>query len=152
MYILAEDTIDGFLFSTDRARVNVSYVHDYLSRQSYWAQNIPLEMVQQSVDNSLVFGIYDGARQVGFARVVTDYTTFAYLADVFVDEAYRGRKLSQHLLHFIDRLDGLKQLRRWMLVTRDAQTLYAKVGYTPLSNVERYMERHLPNAYRTSTI
>src|SRR6187402_149095 len=101
MYLLKEEHIDDYLFSTDRTKLNLEYIHDFASRQSYWSQNIPLETVKRSIENSLCFGIYKDENQVGFARLITDYATFAYLGDVFVDSAFRGKGLSKRLMEFI---------------------------------------------------
>jgi GNAT superfamily N-acetyltransferase len=107
-----------------------------------------MDLIAQSIRNSLSFGIYEGNKQVGFARVITDYTTFAYLADVFVDEAYRGRGLSKILMTFIFSFEEFKKLRRFSLATRDAHGLYAQFGFTPLKSPDRFMELHQPDVYQ----
>lgn len=150
MYIQQEQYIDGFLFSTDRSKLNVAYIHQFIAESSYWAQGVPRVVIERSIENSLCFGIYRLDAQVGFARLVTDYATFAYLADVFVDEAYRGRGLSKRLMEFIQGLEELKILRRMMLVTRDAQELYARYGFKPVTSPEKYMELHRPDVYKKS--
>lgn len=139
---------DGFLFSADKQRLNVPYIHRFLSQQSYWAANIPQEIVQRSIDNSLCFGIYHEGRQVGFARLVTDHATFGYLGDVFVDEAYRGRGLSKQLMKYIFEAEALQGFRRIVLVTSDAQGLYSQYGFQPLDHPERYMEVRRTNVYQ----
>src|SRR5690349_5197249 len=133
MDMLKEEYIDDYLFSTDRTKLNLEYIHDFASRQSYWAQNIPFETVKRAIENSLCFGIYKDGKQVGFARLVTDYATFGYLADVFVDSDFRGYGLSKKLMEFIQRIDVLKSLRRMVLVTRDAHDLYSRYGFKPLA-------------------
>ena len=139
-----------YVISTNPQRLDLTLIHGFL-RQSYWAQNIPLETVQRSIEHSLCFGLYAGdaapRQQVGFARVITDRATFAYLADVFVVEAYRGRGLSKWLMEVIMGHPELQGLRRWHLATRDAHELYRKFGFTELSQPSIFMERHAPNAY-----
>lgn len=130
----------SFFISTDRAKLNVPLIHSYLSNESYWGKGRTVETVQRSIDNSLCFGIYDGHEQVGFARVITDHSTFAYLADVFILEKYRGMGLSKMLMKEIVSHPGLQGLRRWMLATKDAHTLYEKFGFMPIKNTDRWME------------
>jgi GNAT superfamily N-acetyltransferase len=136
-----------FEISTDPARIDLRAVHEFLTN-SYWARGIPLETVQRSIENSLCFGIYQGNRQIGFARVVTDRATFAYLADVFVLPDYRGRGLSRWLMECIIAHPDLQGLRRWMLATQDAHGLYRQFGFSPLKAPERWMEIHRPDVYK----
>lgn len=136
----------NFEVSTDRLRLDVVLVHNFLAN-SYWAQHIPLETVRRSIDHSLCFGIYKAGQQVGFARVITDYATYAYLADVFVLEAHRGQGLSRWLMECIADHPELQGLRRWALVTRDAHDLYKKFGFEKLRSPQRWMERHDPDVY-----
>jgi GNAT superfamily N-acetyltransferase len=136
----------NFVISTDRARLDLTLIHAFL-KTSYWAQSIPRAIVECAIDHSLPFGVYDGRQQVGFGRVISDYATFAYVADVFIVREYRGRKLSRWLMEVISGHPRLERLRRWILVTRDAHGLYSKVGFTPLQNPSFFMERHNPNAY-----
>lgn len=143
-----EWTRGEFVISTDRARLDVEAVHRFLSTESYWSPGIPLEVVRRAIEHSLPFGVYRGGEQVGFARVVTDYTTFAYLADVFILASLRGQGLSKWLMEAIQSHPDLQGLRRWMLATRDAHGLYAQHGFTPLKAPERFMERHDPDVYR----
>jgi GNAT superfamily N-acetyltransferase len=147
MNILKEYIADGFTYSSDRTKVDIAYVHRIVSTQLYWAKGIPFDTVKRSVENSLSFGIYTNGQQVGFARLVTDYATFGYLADVFVDEQYRGRGLSKTLMEFIFGIDELKVFRRMVLVTRDAHTLYERYGFTSLKTPDTYMELHRPEVY-----
>jgi GNAT superfamily N-acetyltransferase len=121
-------------------------VHQFLT-DSYWAIGIPLETVRRSIENSINFGLYHGQQQVGFARIISDLATFAYLADVFVLPAYRGRGLSQWLMECIVSHPDLQGLRRWMLATQDAHGLYARFGFTPIKSSEPWMEIHRPDVY-----
>ena len=137
--------------SDDPARLDLDVVHGFLAR-SYWAAGIPRELVERSIAHSLPFGLYEtgpeGERQVGFARVVTDRSTFAYLADVFVIEEFRGRGLASLLMEAILSHPDLQGLRRWSLATRDAHGLYRRFGFTDLAHPERYMERVAADPYR----
>jgi GNAT superfamily N-acetyltransferase len=135
-----------YLVSTDRARLDVDAIHAFLTT-CYWAKGIPKETVTRSIENSLCFGVYCGGEQVGFARVVSDYATYAYIGDVFVLEAYRGRGLGKLLMECIVSHPALQGLRRWTLATRDAHGLYAQYGFTPLRKPGRWMERHDQNVY-----
>ena len=134
-----ESQKEGLLISTDKSKLDVSLIHDYLSNESYWAKNIPVHIIEKSIDGSFCFGIYDNNKQVGFARVITDHATFAYLADVFVVEQYRGRGLSKWMMETIMTNPELQGLRRWLLATRDAHGLYARFGFTALDKPERIM-------------
>jgi N-acetylglutamate synthase-like GNAT family acetyltransferase len=136
---------DAFTISTDPARLDLDLIHGYLTR-SYWAAGIPRDLVERSLRQSLNFGVYEARKQMGFARVVTDLATFAYLADVFVLEPYRGRGLSKWLLETILAHPDLQDVRRWHLVTRDAQGLYARFGFAE-PPAGRHMERVRPNPY-----
>jgi GNAT superfamily N-acetyltransferase len=136
-----------FSVSTDRARLNQDVIHAFLTN-CYWAKGIPREVAARSIEHSLCFGIYDGSgAQVGFARVVSDFATVAYLGDVFVLESHRGRGLSRWLMQCIVQHPALQNLRRWILLTRDAHGLYAQFGFTPVKSPERYMELHRPDVY-----
>jgi GNAT superfamily N-acetyltransferase len=135
------------LVSTDRSLLDVAAVHDFLANRSYWAADIPLEVLRRAIDGSLCFGLYNGGRQVGFARVVTDGGTFAYLCDVFVVESHRGRGLCKWLLECVAAHPALQGLRRFVLITRDAHELYRRVGFTPLAEPGRYMEVWNRNPY-----
>ena len=134
-----------YLISTDRSRLDVELIHDFLSRTSYWASGRTLDVVQRSIENSLAFGIYMENHQVGFARVVTDYATFAWVADVFVLPEHRGRGLSKWLMEVMLSHPRLQGFRRWVLATKDAHALYARFGFIPLHRPERWMERPDPN-------
>lgn len=136
-----------YTISTDPARLDVDTVWGWL-RDSCWSPGVPRETVARAIDNSIPFGIFEAPRQIGFARVVTDRATFAYLADVFVDPAARGRGLAVWLMQVILAHPDLQGLRRWMLGTRDAHGLYAKSGFRPLGHPEIFMEIHRPDVYR----
>ncbi len=138
-----------FVISTDRERLSLDVMYDFLTN-CYWAQGIPREVVARSIEHSLCFGIYDGNAQVGFARVVSDFATVAYLGDVFVLESHRGRGLSTWLMECIVQHPALQNLRRWILLTRDAQGIYSRLGFVPLEKPDRYMELHRPNVYEAS--
>lgn len=137
----------GYLVSTDRGRLDVDVVHGYLTN-CYWAKGIPRETVARSIEHSLCFGIYDDCdSQVGFARVVSDFATLAYLGDVFVLEEHRGCGLSKFMMECIMKHPALQGLRRWILLTRDAHGLYKQFGFTTLKAADRYMELHRPDVY-----
>lgn len=136
-----------FTISTDRERLQIDVIHRYLSEESYWAQSRTREQTITAIKNSLPFGVYTGENQIGFARVVTDFATFAYLGDVFVLEGYRGRGLSKWLMETILGHPDLQNFRRWILATKDAHTLYEKFGFAALKHPERWMEKAAPNAY-----
>jgi aspartate racemase len=131
---------------TDPARLDLALIHDFLAA-SYWARGIPVEVVRRSLRGSLCFGLYEGEHQVGFARVVSDRATFAYLADVFVLDSHRGRGLSRLLMDAVVAHPELQGLRRWMLATRDAHGLYERYGFTPLAKPESFMQLHDPEVY-----
>jgi GNAT superfamily N-acetyltransferase len=141
---------DGFIISTDPARIDLDVVHEFLAG-SYWAEGIPREVVRRSIEHSLCFGLYQDRRQIGFARVITDRATFAYLGDVFVLEAFRGRGLALWLLEVIQAHPELQGFRRWVLLTRDAHALYRQAGWSSLAAPDRYMERWFKDAYRKGT-
>jgi GNAT superfamily N-acetyltransferase len=150
-----------FLISTSPGRLDLDVIHGFLTN-CYWAKGIPREVVARSIEHSLCFGIYhevgekspllaksarSGSPQVGFARVISDFATIAYLGDVFVLDAYRGRGLSKWMMECIVRHPQLQGLRRWILLTRDAHRLYSKFGFTPLHAPDRYMELHRTDIY-----
>ena len=135
----SEKHIGVFLFSTDKTKLDVGYIHYFLSKESYWAKNIPIDIVNKSIEGSLCFGVYKNNKQVGFARVITDYATFGYLADVFIDKEYRGQGVSKELMKFIMEQDVIKKLRRFMLATLDAHGLYEKFGFQKLEGDKRLM-------------
>lgn len=137
--MMNEKDIGKFLYSTDKSKLNLDYIHHFLSKESYWAKNIPMDIVKTSIEGSLCFGVYENNKQIGFARVITDYATFGYLADVFIDKDYRGRGLSKELMTFIMEQDVVKKLRRFMLATLDAHSLYAQFGFESQEGNKRLM-------------
>jgi GNAT superfamily N-acetyltransferase len=136
----------GIEISTDRSRFDLDVIHGYLSR-SYWSPGIPRETVERAIAGSLCFGAFDGQRQIGFARVITDRSTFAYLADVFVLEEFQGRGIASKIMEAVVGHPELQNLRRWTLVTRDAHRLYEKFGFRPLAYPDRHMEAVLAKPY-----
>ncbi|WP_343673854.1 GNAT family N-acetyltransferase [Chitinophaga sp.] len=131
-----------FFVSTDKSLLDLPMIHEFLSKRSYWAKDRTMDAVQRSVDNSLCFGVYAGSgKQVGFARVVTDYTIFGWLMDVFITETHRGHGLGKMLLSTIMAHPELQTLKRWGLVTKDAHALYEKAGFVVVENPERMMEK-----------
>ena len=136
-----------YVVSTDKRRIDLAMVHNFLAA-SYWATSIPEEIVERSIEHSLIFGVYQGQQQCGFARVITDFATFAYLADVFILDAFRGQGLGLWLMECIVAHPNLQGLRRWALFTRDAHGLYEKVGFRRAANAERLMEQVFPDIYQ----
>lgn len=141
---------NGYTISTDPGKLDIEVIHQYLSKESYWAQNIPIEVVKRSIANSFCFGIYFNDNQIGFARLVTDKATFAYLADVFILPEHRGKGLSKWLIGTILAHPEMQGLRRWMLGTKDAHGLYKQFGWVPLPEevVPRFMQLHNPDVYK----
>jgi len=137
-----------FLLSTDPGRLDLDLIHAFLTG-CYWAKGIPREIVARSIQNSLCFAVYTGGKQVGFARVISDFATYAYIGDVFVLESFRGRGLGKWMLEAIMQHPRLQGLRRWNLLTRDAHALYAQFGFSPLKTPERYMEIHASHVYQS---
>ena len=135
-----------YLISTDKSRLDLTLIHNFL-RTSYWAAGIPLEVVRRSIEHSLSFGLYKEDQQIGYARVITDFATFAYLGDVFILEPFRGQGLSKWLMEVIVTYPELQGFRRWILLTKDAHGLYKKVDFTGVATPERYMERFFPDVY-----
>ncbi len=136
-----------YTISTDKSRLDVAMIHRYLSEESYWAKHIPRDLVDRSIEHSICFGAYDGDRQIGFARVVTDSATFAYVGDVFVLSPYRGRGVSKQLMQAIRKHPNLQRLRRWHLLTYDAHALYEQFGFHKLEKPEWHMEIAVANPY-----
>jgi len=155
MFHGAGDTIEerrgNFVLSSDRERLDLDVIHGFLTA-CYWAKGIGREVVARSIDHSLCFGVYQQARQIGFARVISDFATYAYIGDVFVLEEYRGRDLGKWMMEAIMGHPQLQGLRRWSLVTRDAHSLYQPLGFTPLQKPENYMELHNPNVYPQASL
>lgn len=139
--------LDEFTISTDRERLRLDVIQRFLRHESYWAKERTPEQTATAIENSLPFGVYLGQNQIGFARVVTDYATFAYLADVFILKEFRGRGLSKFLMETILEHPELQNFRRWILATADAHKLYQQFGFTELKHPTRWMEKAAPNAY-----
>lgn len=138
---------EQFEISTDRSRLDVDLIHGFLSTESYWAQNRSRAQTETAIENSICFGVYSGNDQVGFGRVVSDRATFAYVGDVFVIEALRGRGVGKLIMEAMLAHPDLQNLRRWVLATRDAHEVYSRHGFANLKHPERWMERPAPDAY-----
>ena len=138
---------ENFEISTDKDRLDVGAIQRFLADESYWAKTRTPEQTRRAIQNSLCFGVYIDGRQVGFARVVSDFATFAYLGDVFILDEYRGRGLSKKLMETIVSHPDLQGLRRWLLATRDAHGLYEQFEFSALKFPDRWMERTAPDAY-----
>ena len=138
----------SYTVSTSLQDMDVDMIHQFLSTESYWCQGIPRETLERAMNGSMNFGVFDGSSQAAYARVVTDQATFAYLCDVFVLPQYRGQGLSKMLLQAIQSHPALQGLRRWMLMTRDAQGLYTQFGWEPLPDPQRCMQRHFKDVYQ----
>lgn len=143
-----EVTYNGYIFSCDKEKLDVKKIYNYLSNESYWAVGISLDIIERAIANSICFGIYtsDGSL-AGFARVVTDKATFAYLCDVFVLEPHRGKGLSKKLMEYILSHAELQGFRRWLLLTKDAQGLYSQFGFIRFHAPDRCMELWYPDVY-----
>ena len=133
--------------STDKSQLDLYKIHDFLCNRSYWAKGIPMEVVERSIANSLCVGIYNEEEQVGFARVITDCATFAYICDMIVFEEFRGQHISKQIMEYIMRLPELQNLRRTMLFTLDAHGLYRQFGFENSANPERMMQIASMNVY-----
>jgi GNAT superfamily N-acetyltransferase len=133
--------------STDRSRFDVSLIHTFLG-SSYWAANMPRDVLDRAIRHALCFGVFTGQTQVAFARVITDYATFAYLSDLFVVPEHRGRGVSKLLMRSILDHPELQGLRRFLLATKDAHGLYAQFGFKPLANPTDFMTIHHPDVYK----
>jgi GNAT superfamily N-acetyltransferase len=150
------EAINGnYVLSTDKNKLVLAAIHHYLREESYWAANIPLATVEQKIANSICIGLYERKNhqdeQIGFARLITDCTTFAYLADVYVLSTHRGKGLSKWMLTNLQALPELQGLRRWLLVTKDAHGLYEKLGWTAIDEPQKMMQRHFKSVYQSAT-
>jgi N-acetylglutamate synthase-like GNAT family acetyltransferase len=144
---ITNESDSGYKISTDNKKLQINVIHDFLSH-SYWAEEIPIDIVQRSIDNSLCFGVYKEDRQVGFARVITDYATFGYLADVFIIEEERGKGLSKWLMECIMSHPELQGIRNICLMTRDAHELYRKFGFKNIPVPENFMAKKVDGIYK----
>lgn len=131
---------DEFIISTDKRKLDFKTIHNFLTN-CYWSNGISMKLVRKAARNSICFGVYHGKKQIGYARVITDYVRFGYLADVFIIEEYRGRGLSKRLMKTILNSPQLKDVHAWMLATKDAHGLYEKFGFKKLDEPERFMRR-----------
>ncbi|MHA4847385.1 GNAT family N-acetyltransferase [Flavitalea antarctica] len=145
--IVIEKRFDEFLITTDKSKMDIAAIHDFLSKHSGWSDNIPFEKVKTSIEHSLNFGLFHQEKQVGFARVISDFSTIAYLGDIYVLERYRGLGLSKKLMEVVMGHPNLQGLRRWILLTSTAEWLYEKYGFTKLPKPEIYMELYNPEVY-----
>lgn len=136
-----------FAIDTEKERLDLDAIHEFLSCESYWAQKRTREQTQTAIENSICFGVYQCERQIGFARVVSDRATFAYVGDVYIIDEFRGRGLSKWLMQVIVEHPDLQGLRRWVLATRDAHGLYKQFDFDALRFPDRWMERTAPDAY-----
>ncbi len=136
-----------FVISTDRKHLQIDAIHKFLSEESYWAKERTKEQTERAIKNSLPFGVYQGENQIGFARVVTDYATFAYLGDVYILNEFQGNGLGKWLMETIINHPDLQNFRRWILATKDAHSLYEKFEFSALKFPTRWMEKTAPNAY-----
>jgi GNAT superfamily N-acetyltransferase len=141
------DNTSEFTIDTDKSLLQIDVIHEFLSKESYWAKDRTLEQTKRAIENSLCFGVYLAARQIGFARIVSDFTTFAYIGDVFILQEFRGVGLSKLLMKTIVAHQDLQGLRRWVLATKDAHGLYEQFNFSGLKFPERWMEKTAPNAY-----
>ncbi len=138
---------NGYLISTDKKKLDIELIHNFLTHESGWSNGIPIEKVEKSIHNSLNFGIYLDQNLIGYARVISDFSTIAYLGDIFILKEYRGLGLSKWLMETIMEHKELQGLRRWILLTSTAEWLYEKYGFTKLPKPEIYMEKFNPNVY-----
>lgn len=136
-----------FCISTDKTKLDIDSIHEFLSTKAYWCLNIPKARVQTAIHHSLCFGVYQNRKQIGFARVISDFSTIAYLGDVYILEEYRGNGLSKWLLETVMQYPDLQGLRRWILLTGDAHSLYRQFGWTDLADPSKWMELHNKNVY-----
>ncbi|WP_242063233.1 GNAT family N-acetyltransferase [Nostoc sp. FACHB-892] len=147
IFMIREWLQGEYSITTDVNQLDVNVIHQFLA-SSYWAKGLPLEVLQRSIQNSLIFGLYKGKQQIGFARLITDHATFAYVADVFVLEPFREQGLGKWLMETIISYPELQGLRRWLLATKDAHELYRRFGFTELNNSDSFMEKWSPDVYQ----
>ena len=138
---------DEFCISTDKTKLDVDSIHAFLSTKAYWCLNIPKDTVQKAIQNSRCFGVYQNEKQIGFARVISDFSTIAYLGDVYILEEYRGNGLAKWLIETVMSDPNLQGLRRWILLTADAHGLYRQFGWTNIAEPDKWMTVHDKNVY-----
>lgn len=146
--MIFEQKKNGFTISTDKLRLDLDLIHDYLSSRSYWAKGVPYDTVVRAAENSMCFGVYEGENLIGYARVITDKATIAYIGDVFILETHRGRGLSKWLMECILNHPELQGFRRWILLTKDAHGLYKQFGFHEPEEPETYMEMRKNDVYK----
>lgn len=145
-----EQRFGAFFITTDKTKMDIVAIHDFLSKYSGWSDNIPFDKVKFSIENSLNFGLFHNGKQIGFARVISDFSTIAYLGDIYILDHYRGQGLSKKLMESVMTHPSLQGLRRWILLTSTADWLYEKYGFTKLPKPEIYMELFNPNVYKNT--
>jgi N-acetylglutamate synthase-like GNAT family acetyltransferase len=146
---IIEETFGEYLITTNKIKMDTVAIHDFLSKHSGWSLNIPFEKVKVSIENSLNFGLFHQGKQIGYARVISDCATIAYLGDIYILDEYRGQGLSKKLMDCVLSFPSLQGLRRWILLTSTAEWLYLKYGFTKLPKPELYMELYDPDVYKT---
>jgi GNAT superfamily N-acetyltransferase len=140
--------MSNFSISTDKSKLDIGMIHHFLSTEAYWSKNIPLCTVEAAIANSLNFGVYAGGRQAGYARIVSDFATIAYLGDVFILPQFRGKGLSKLLMREVTQHPKLQGLRRWILLTGDAHGLYRQFGFMAIASPNNWMEKHCKDVYQ----
>ena len=140
-------TKGDYLITTDKAKMDITFIHHFLSTEAYWSKNIPLATVQRAFDHSLNFGVFHHGSQVGYARIISDFATICYLGDVFIIPEHRRKGLSKWMMEQVMAHPDLEGLRRWILLTRDAHELYRQFGWESIAHPDRWMEIHDPNVY-----
>ena len=145
-----EQTFGEFFITTDKTKMDIIAIHDFLSKYSGWSDNIPFDKVKISIENSLNFGLFHNGTQIGFARVISDFSTIAYLGDIYILDNYRGQGLSKKLMESVMTHPNLQGLRRWILLTSTADWLYEKYGFNKIPKPEIYMELFNPNVYKNT--
>lgn len=146
---IIEVRFGDYIITTDKLKMDVVAIHDFLSKYSGWSDNIPFDRVKTSIEHSLNFGLFHQHKQIGFARIISDFSTIAYLGDIYILDNYRGQGLSKKLMEVVMGHPNLQGLRRWILLTSTADWLYKKYGFTKLPHPELYMELYNPNVYKT---
>lgn len=144
-----EITFNEYTITTDKSKMDILAIHDFLSKFSGWSNNISIDKVAASIENSLNFGLFHLQKQIGFARVISDFSTIAYLGDIYILEDYRGKGLSRRLMDVVMAHPNLQGLRRWILLTSTADWLYEKYGFTKLPKPALYMELYNPDVYKS---